>query len=62
MSDKYKIIVEKDGDTIFELETDNFHISQQREIEPVYSVGCLSPLKLNAVRGSEKIVITLRGK
>lgn len=62
MSDKYKIIVEKDGDTIFEIESDNLHISQKREIEPVYSVGCFFPFAINAVKGSEKIVITLTGK
>ena len=58
MSDKYAITVKKNGDTIFEIESDNLQVSQQREVDPVYSVGCLSPIELNVVKGSEKVVIT----
>ena len=58
MSNKYAITVKKNGDTVFELESDNLQISQQREVEPIYSVGYLSPVELNVVKGSEKVVIT----
>lgn len=57
MSNRYVITIKENGNTIFELEVDGLQISQQREVEPLYSVGS-PPVELNVVKGSEKVVIT----
>lgn len=60
MSEKYAVIIKKNDDPIFELESDNFQISHHRKVEPVYSAGCFSPVSLDVVEGSEEIIITIK--
>lgn len=57
MSEKYAVTIKKNDDLIFELETDNIQVSHQREVTPLYRVGCLDPWMLK--KGPKKTIITI---